>query len=191
MSARQKFRKAGPGRQLFHFFLYPPCLIRIGRPSGEGRAVFVKTTNGKGSSMKNTKNTLGRIIAGLALIGITHTVAMAQITNITERIKTVIGTDGGSGCPGGMYGFVRMTNSVGSIWLTPPAGTTLGVLSDISGYPPPYSSRAVVEQRSNGVSWCDTNSVTFPATNSTSYMLVIVVKTTPPPTNVIVQLQWY
>lgn len=74
-----------------------------------------------------------------------------------------------------------MTNSAGSIWLTPPTNTTSGTFTNASGFAPPFVSVAYVMRKSDFMTWCSTNSVTFPATNSTSYQMIMYVKSTPPP----------
>ncbi len=85
----------------------------------------------------------------------------------------------GSGCPGAYLGYAKMTNSMGTFWLTPPAGTTNGTFTDASGLPAPYVSIAYV-LCNNLTSWCGTNSVTFPATSSKQYSLTVYVKSAPP-----------
>jgi len=120
---------------------------------------------------------------------ITHIVALILLaslaTNIVqaddETIPFTAKTGGGSGCPGAYTGFAKMTNSTGSLWIKPPTNAVSGTLTDISGFPPPYVSVANVTRKSDLVSWCGTNSVTFPATNSTTYELFVFVKNTPPP----------
>ena len=89
----------------------------------------------------------------------------------------------GSGCPGTYTGLAKMTNGA-SLWFTPPTNATSGTLTDASGFAAPYVSVASVKRKSDLVTWCDTNSVTFPATNSTTYSLTVYVKSPlPPPTN--------
>ena len=87
----------------------------------------------------------------------------------------------GTNCPGEFTGYARMTNSAGAFWITPPTNAVNGTLTDLSGFPPPYVSVAYVVRRSDLTSWCDTNSVAFPATNSSSYELWVYVKNAPPP----------
>jgi hypothetical protein len=85
----------------------------------------------------------------------------------------------GSGCPGAYKGYAKMTNSVGTFLITPPAGTTNGIFTDASGLPAPYVSVAYVVCNDFS-SWCNTNSVTFPATSSKQYSLTVYVKNSPP-----------
>jgi hypothetical protein len=74
-----------------------------------------------------------------------------------------------------------MTNSAGSVWLTPPTNATSGTFTNASGFAPPYVSVACVLRKSDLMSWCGTNSVTFPVTNTAQYSLTVYVKNTPPP----------
>lgn len=85
----------------------------------------------------------------------------------------------GSGCPGTYKGYAKMTNSVGAFFITPPAGTTNGTFTDASGLSAPYVSVACVVC-SDFSSWCNTNSVTFPASSSKQYSLTVYVKSSPP-----------
>ncbi|MDR3460006.1 MAG: hypothetical protein P4N60_21475 [Verrucomicrobiae bacterium] len=138
------------------------------------------------------KNTSSRssFVAALALASFAVCAAWAdnQMVPFTPQSG---GT--GSGCPGLYTGTAKMTNSTGSFWITPPANATNGILTDVSGFPAPYTSVACVKSRTN-LTWCQTNSVSFPATNSTSYLLTIYVKSPlPPPTNgqpMNIQITW-
>jgi hypothetical protein len=123
-----------------------------------------------------TKRYLGNIILTFTLLA-----GLADPT--MENIPFTQQSGGGTNipCPGPYTGYSRMTNSAGSIWLAPPTNTTSGTFTNASGFAPPYVSVACAVRKSDGMSWCGTNSVTFPATNSTSYQLVIYVKSTPPP----------
>jgi hypothetical protein len=112
-----------------------------------------------------------------AVTGLMACAALADIQQIPFTVKTV----SGSGCPGASTGYAKMTNSAGSIWITPPTNTTSGTFTDASGFGGSYVSVVNVTRKSDSVTWCETNSVTFPATNSTSYQLVVYVKNTPPP----------
>jgi hypothetical protein len=131
--------------------------------------------------MKKNKTKTSQIICATTLVmaGLAGFAALADNQTIPFTAQTV----SGSGCPGSYTGVAKMTNSTGSFWITPPANTTNGILTDISGFPAPYTSVACVKSRP-GATWCETNSVSFPATNSTSYELFIYVKSPlPPPTN--------
>lgn len=131
--------------------------------------------------MKNKiKRALGYVAVALLLAGFVAGIAWAD--PITEVIHFTQGSgSSGSGCPGTYTGFAKMTNSAGSLWITPPTNATTGTFTDASGFGSPYASDAYVIRKSDFVTWCATNSVTFPATNSTSYELVVYVKNTPPP----------
>src|ERR1043165_6277036 len=140
----------------------------------------LETNKHQGTVMnKNTKLNITKNLTLLALAGFLACVALAdtQMETIPFTVKSVSGT----GCPGSYTGYAKMTNSTGTYWITPPTNTTSGTLTDMSGFPSPYVSVAYVMRRSDQVTWCGTNSVTFPATNSTSYQLMIVVKNPPPP----------
>ena len=101
-------------------------------------------------------------------------------SNTAECIPfTKQGGGSGSGCPGIYTGYAKMTNSTGAIWITPPTGTTNGTFTDASGLPVPYLSVAWVKCN-NLMTWCNTNSVTFPASNSHQYQLTVYVKSSPP-----------
>jgi hypothetical protein len=126
---------------------------------------------------KKHQPTFSRFVTVLAITGFMTVMALAGIQQIPFTAKTA----SGSGCPGASTGYAKMTNSIGSIWITPPTNTSSGTFTDASGFGAPYVSVAYVERKSDGASWCGTNSVTFPATNSASYQLVVYVKNTPPP----------
>ena len=99
----------------------------------------------------------------------------------------------GSDCPGPFTGYSIMTNSAGSIWITPPAGTTHGILTDISGYPAPYASVASVMRKSDLMTWCAGNYVDFPVTNGDRFQLKMFVVSAMPtntPVNLVLQIQW-
>lgn len=88
----------------------------------------------------------------------------------------------GSGCPGAYTGFAKMTNSTdGTFWVKPPTNAINGTLTDASGFASPYVSVAYVKRKSDSVTWCGTNSVTFPASGTDKYLLTVYVKNTPPP----------
>lgn len=119
----------------------------------------------------------------LALAGFTAAIALADQT-ITQTISFKTQSGGsGSGCPGTYNGLAQMTNDTGGSWITPPTNAVSGTFTDASGFASPYVSVAYVK-RNDLVKWCDTNSVTFPATNSKTYQLTVYVKSPlPPPTN--------
>jgi hypothetical protein len=138
-------------------------------------------------NMKN-KQTFAQIIAALTLAGLVLTGCATHCGLTGPQTQCVPFTvqSGGSGseCPGVWTGLAKMTNSTGTFWITPPTNTTSGTLTDASGFASPYVSVAYVKRKSDLVTWCGTNSVTFPATNTTQYSLTVYVKSPlPPPTN--------
>jgi hypothetical protein len=128
--------------------------------------------------IKKMKSKFGHLITAVALTGFAAGVAWADQQAIPFTKKS---GGSGSGCPGAYTGYAKITNSTGSIWITPPTNAVSGTLTDASGFPSPYVSVGYVTRKSDSVTWCGTNSVTFPATNSTSYQLIVYVKNTPPP----------
>jgi hypothetical protein len=143
--------------------------------------------------IKKTKSLLHNIVPAVVLFGFAAYVAIAD--PITQNVPFHVQSGGsGSGCPGAYTGYVIMTNSAGSFYITPPANTTNGTLTDISGFPSPYASTAYVLRESDLTTWCDSNSVSFPANNSQSYELTVFVTSTPPPTNgqpLTLQITWH
>ena len=131
-----------------------------------------------------TAQTLG--ITLLALAGLAASIAWAADT-INQTIPCACqGGGSGSGCPGAWTAYGKMTNSTdGTLWVTPPTNVVSGTLTDASGFAAPYVSVAYAKSKKYfGLSWCGTNSVTFPVTNSDQYELFIYVKSpVPPPTN--------
>ncbi|HYG21512.1 MAG TPA: hypothetical protein VEH04_01935 [Verrucomicrobiae bacterium] len=92
------------------------------------------------------------------------------------------GTSGSTACVGPYTGFAIITNSAsGTIWFTAPAGATNCVVTDSSGFASPYVSVVKAVRRSNLMSWCGTNSVSFPANAGQQYKFTIFLKSTPPP----------
>jgi hypothetical protein len=139
------------------------------------------------NNKQKNKNRNGNIfkigcLVAVLFTGFTISVAAQQ----TQSVLPTMGKVTGSGCPGTYYALARMTNSTGTFWLTPPAGTTSGIFKDVSGFPHPYSSSTQVIQHSDGTQWCatSTNGISFSASSSTSYsMTVYVTSKTPPPTS--------
>ena len=140
--------------------------------------------------IKKYKRNIGQLIATLTLAGLAASLAWADQQCIPFTAKSVSGT----GCPGAYTGYAKMTNSAGTFWVTPPTNAISGTLTDASGLASPYVSVAYISRKSDGATWCGTNSVTFPATDSTSYQLEVFVKNTPPPpTNgqpITLQITW-
>jgi hypothetical protein len=130
---------------------------------------------------KKTKRNISSIMTTLAFAGVTAFAVWADPISQTIPFTAQSGGSGGISCPGVYTGYSKMTNSTGGIWITPPTNTTSGTFTNASGFPPPYVSIALAVRKSDSMTWCGTNSVTFPATNSTSYQLTVYVKNTPPP----------
>jgi hypothetical protein len=155
--------------------------------------VIGKIINVEPLQKKNMKkNKTSKIIyaAAVLMVGVIGHIAMAD-TQVIPFTPKSSGT--GGGCPGIYTGFATMTNSVGTFALTPPTNATSGTFTDTSGFGAPYVSVACV---TCGLSkWCDTNSVTFPATNSLKYSCTVYVKSPlPPPTNgqsISLQIVWH
>lgn len=133
--------------------------------------------------MKANKTTPILCATLLALAGLAVGLAKANETVNQSPGFTQQGGGSGSGCPGVWTGYAKMTNSAGTFWITPPTNATSGTFTDASGFASPYNSVAYV--KCNDLhTWCDTNIVTFPATNSKNYQLTVYVKSTvTPPTN--------
>lgn len=134
-------------------------------------------------------------------LGLAMTIGLVIVSNAqttytqTNTITISAAKSPVAGCPGDYRGSLKMTNGAASFWLTPPVGTTQATFTDVSGYGTPYRSAVAVQRRADGMIWCSTNgTVTFPATNTATYQLVLYVKT-PTPTNatsqaVIAQVVW-
>jgi hypothetical protein len=131
--------------------------------------------------IKKIKWKIHSCLAALALGSFMACVVWADPMSETIPFNHTSGGSTNITCPGTYTGYAKMTNSAGSIWITPPTNTTSGTFTNASGFAPPFVSIAYVMRKNDGLTWCDTNSVTFPATNSTSYQMIIFVKSTPPP----------
>jgi len=139
------------------------------------------------------KQNLGKTITALTLIGLAASVVLAD--NSTQSIPATV-TTLSNACAGKYYAYVKMTNDQGSIYIKPPTNIVVrsGTLTDQSGFAAPYSSYATVQKKGTLTYLCGSNSVTFPATNTATYQLMVVVTTpTPPPTNgqpMILHVDW-
>jgi hypothetical protein len=92
------------------------------------------------------------VIMGMAILtGLMGWVARADVQLVAFKLSS--GGSTNTPCSGAYTGYARMTNS----------------------------AVVTVLRQSDFASWCQTNSVTFPATNGTSYELTLWVKSTPPP----------
>jgi len=127
----------------------------------------------------------------LILAGFTTLMALAD----TQK-DSVTFMSSSNGCCGTYYAYARMTNDKASTWIKPPTNivVTSGTLTDVSGFPSPYSSHASALKFGAATPTCGSNSVTFPATNTSTYQLTVYVKSpTPPPTNsepMTLQITW-
>ncbi len=141
--------------------------------------------------MNKNKSLFTLLCSAIAIFGIAEVAALADTETIGAKVMTSTNP-----CAGKYYAYVKMTNSTGSTWVQPPTNTVInsGTLTDLSGLPSPYSSSAVVEVFGSTNYLCGSNSITFPATNTCRYMLMIVVTSaTPSLTNgqpMNVQIQW-
>jgi hypothetical protein len=142
--------------------------------------------------MKKTKFTFSHIILTLSLTGFAACVVRADTQ--ADKATVIDGGSTNSPCPGVFHAYAKMTNSAGAFWLTPSNNASSGTFTDASGFAPPYSSVVFVTRKRDLATWCGTNSVTFPATNSTQYSLTVYIKSTPPPpTNsqpLMLQIHW-
>ena len=140
---------------------------------------------------KNKWLRFGYAAVGMAVIGFVASVAWAD-NEVVPFTPNAGGASITNAYVGVYYGIAKMTNGSQSFWITPPANTTNGTLTDISGFGPPYSS-VVYAANLSAKHWCGTNTVTFPATNTTMYTLTVYIKSTPPPTNgqpITLQINW-
>jgi hypothetical protein len=129
------------------------------------------------------KKIILQLFLAAVLTGFTASVVLAD--NPTEIISASVATLSNS-CTGKYYASVKMTNDQGSIYIKPPTNIVVrsGTLTDMSGFAAPYSSYAVVQKKGAQTYSCGSNNVTFSATNTASYVLMVVVTSpTPPPTN--------
>lgn len=133
---------------------------------------------------KQNKQTLGKTLTALSLIGFTACVAWANETQDQCNPFTKKSGGSGSGCPGIYTGYAKMTNNIGTFWLTPPTNAISGTFTNTSIFASPFVSVTMVGRKSDFATWCGTNSVTFPATNTDQYSFTVYTKSPlPPPTN--------
>src|SRR5205814_2437401 len=83
--------------------------------------------------------------------------------------------------PGPYTGKTTFKDSNGSTWFTPPAGTTICTITDISNLPSPYASKVESVESGTLRSACASTSVTFSVTSGKRYNFTIYVVNTPPP----------
>jgi hypothetical protein len=139
-------------------------------------------------------NGLGRyaLVVALALAGGWAAVASVPLSQIVAPYVASGGQ--GSDCPGPFTAYSIMTNSTGSVWITPPAGTTNGILTDLSSFPAPYASVASVMRKSDLMTWCAGNYVEFPVTNGDKFQLKVFVISAVPtntPLALTLQIAWH
>lgn len=171
---------------LLKVLLYKPMRWWQKSMGSDGIALGYQNINGKNQphtypkSMKKIKTHTMICAVVLVLAGLAGFVALADNQSDPFTPQTVTG----SGCPGSTTGYAKMTNSAGGSWITPPTNATSATFTDASGFAAPYVSVVKVVRKSDQKPWCDTNSVTFPVTNSAQYSFTVYVKSPlPPPTN--------
>jgi hypothetical protein len=75
---------------------------------------------------------------------------------------------------------MHVTNDVGIIWLTPPAGATNLSVVDLSSYPAPYKSAVTITRRSDFYEQCNNTNmnsgVSMPVNPATQYNIMLFVK---------------
>jgi len=165
---------------------FPICYRLLG--TGNWPTETATTTTHK--SMLKTRTQKLLCAAALVLAGITASVALADSNN--QSPPTVVG-QGTNSCAGVFYAKASMTNGAGGVWITPTNSTiSSGTFTNASGGA--YSYSLSVQCHNTMKTWCGTNSVTFPATNTFSYSFYIYITSpVPPPTNgepINLQVNW-
>jgi hypothetical protein len=158
-----------------------------GAPQFNRKARIITANSAEKTMSTSIHQSVGKVVTLFALATLVFTGCATKVcveSTASQSIPFTAQNGGsGSGCPGSWTGYAKMTNSLGTFAITPPPGTTNGIFTDASGFAPPYVSVAYVK-RNDLVTWCGTNSVSFPASNSKNYQLTIYVKSAlPPPTN--------
>lgn len=118
-------------------------------------------------------------LAALALAAFTALVAVAE--NQSDGAVTGQGTPPCGGST--YYAFAKMTNGMGTFWLTPTGNVSSGTFTNATGGGP---SCVLSVTRRDTTQWCSNNThgLVFPATNATSYSLTAYFTSqTPPLTN--------
>ena len=124
--------------------------------------------------MKQKLSLLCSTIAFLLLVA--RGATADPVTNI-QVVLFKTGSVTNTGCPGSYTGKTYLTNSAGTMWLTPPTNCTSATLTDLSAFAAPYLSTACASRKMPLASWCATNSVTFPVVGGNSYELLVYVRT--------------
>lgn len=129
--------------------------------------------------MKNHQSPKLAILAALVLAAVTALVAVAE----NQYVGVVTGT-GTPPCGGTTYyALAKMTNGTGTFWLTPTGNVSSGTFTNATGSGP---SCVLSVTRRDTTQWCSNNThgLVFPATNATSYSLMVYVTSqTPAVTN--------
>jgi hypothetical protein len=138
------------------------------------------------------------------------TVPIADIKKDIPFAGLVSSISSPAGCIGSYNGYAKLTNDLGSFWISPPSslsGTNAHIkladgsivalkkfgsptipssatFSDMSNFSAPYNSVVLIKRKSDSFSWCNaTNSITFPVSTTDQYSMTVYVKSvTPPPT---------
>ena len=113
------------------------------------------------------------ILAAVALAG--YSASLASVPAFQGVAASVQAGGTGTDCPGPYTAVITLTNSAGSIWITPPAGETNAILTDVSPYPVPYASVVSAMRRIDGMYWCAGDSVTFPVDGTDKYQMKLYV----------------
>jgi hypothetical protein len=133
--------------------------------------------------MKKIKTLKIICMVTIALTSFTGLVVLADSSTVTENPNFQYIT-GSNSIFGKFYVMAKMTNTVNGTYLVKPDTNIVvssGTFTDISGYAAPYSSYVVVGVSGKTNTYCASNNVTFPATNSLNYTLTIYVTSPPPP----------
>jgi hypothetical protein len=98
-------------------------------------------------------------------------------------------------CPGAYNGYTTLTNSSGS-WFSPPTNPVPSscTVTDTTGLGTNFRATFFASRLSDGNTWCATNSLTIPVTNTDQYQFIeYITSPVPPPTNgqtLSYQLNW-
>ncbi len=136
--------------------------------------------------MQKTKTS--KIIVMATLVAM---LAAQVVAADTQSVPATIG-QGTAACAGAYYAYAKMTNGTGAFWITPTNGTHTGTFTNASS-PASFSCVLVAMRKSDLETWCGTNGVAFPATNSSYSLTAYITSKAPPPTNsqpVTLQVLW-
>jgi hypothetical protein len=147
-----------------------------------------------GTKMNKNKTLKTLSIVGIITAGFMHCGALAQSSMIQPLPPIMI--PGSNSYAGAFYAYVKGTNSSGGFSITPSIGVQSCTVSDVSGFPAPYSSCVIASRRDTGHTWYTNQncSLIFPVTNTLSYTIMLYVTSVPPPpTNgqpLMLQIAW-